>query len=279
MTERGKICLRKIYKNILGNNTDPWYNRGDNNEVENPMNNRSKQIPSGVKRLRQPVILFVLCAAAMVLARISGIAFSFFATDVMYQSSVLPEVLQSVRMILASVSLALGTGAAFWNLLNGKKAILPILTTIGIRIADSLFVILYDVINGAMGKRILVGIIYQSTQILYTVAMLLIGLLIAYLVMKNKNKKMFAMVIATAFIATVDLVYALWGYLSSLIEWEFVTTSSEVSTMLYEGGTLLLCAVFSAAAGVLILKRYKGREKPAKNPAKLLRSDKKQSKV
>ncbi|MBE6708601.1 MAG: hypothetical protein E7578_05085 [Ruminococcaceae bacterium] len=209
------------------------------------------------KRIRQATLPLVICAVFMLLSRLSGIAYSFFATDVLYSDSQLPYVLQSVRQILHSVSIAFGGGAALWNIMKGKKATFPVVITSVVLLADSIVAVVYDLLRNVLGGRIVLAIGYRFTLFAYELIILIVGLVIANMLIKNKKPVALAAIAATALCPMIDLVYVLWSCLESLIEMEFLPYTDEIYTMACETATVLLATVFSGAVGIIIAKKYR----------------------
>ncbi len=209
------------------------------------------------RKFHQSVLPLVLCAVCMLLSRVSGILYSFFATDVLYSSSQLSYILQSLRQILHSVSVAFGASAALFNIMNKRKATLPVAITSVIILFDSIAAIMYDLLRNVLRGRVVLAIGYRFTLFTYEFIMLIAGLYIASLILKHKKSVSLAAVFAVALVPVIDLVYVLWNCLESLIEMEFLPYTDEIYTMVYETSTVLIAAVLSGVIGILIVKKYR----------------------
>ena len=212
------------------------------------------------KKFSNAVLPLVLCAVFMVLSRLSGILYSFFATDVLYQNSQFCYILQSLRQILHAVSVAFGAGAAFRTVINKHKATFPIVITSVVLLADSIAAVVYDIIRNVLKGRLIFGIGYRFTMFAYELIILLAGLYIASLLIRYKKSVSLAAIVAVAHSPIIDLVYVVWDCFESLIEMDFLPYTDEIYTMACETATVLIATLAAGAVGILIVKKYRCRK-------------------
>ena len=197
----------------------------------------------------------VLCFAFAVVSRLTGIVYSFFATDVLYQGSFFLYSIDMLRLVLSAVSTAFAAIAAMFCVINRRKYGPVIWLYTAVITLDAAAAVLYDYFNGALEGRVLFGILYRIGLVLYAVLLLIIGIAIARYMLSQKKPPILAVVFAAALSSAIDLLALIWNSVGNLIEWEFLPSPSEVKTMLIELAAAALACAFSILVAVFFTKK------------------------
>ncbi len=197
---------------------------------------------------------FVLCVLFAILARATGIVYSLLATNVIYADSVIVQILPALRQVLSSVSFAVSAGAAVHMAVRRSSVKVPVTVYFAVLLADAVTVILYDGLSGELEGRFLYGILYRLGLIAYSMIILFIGIAIARAILKRGGSLAVSAATAGVLPVAVDLISVLWKSIASLIEWEFLPFASEVYTILFEVGTVLVMGVLSAIIAIKVAK-------------------------
>lgn len=204
------------------------------------------------KTLLLPLILCVLFA---ILARTSGFIYSFLATNVIYADSVIVQMLPALRQLMSAISFACAAGAAVQRIVCKASVKVPVIVYLAVLLADTVTVLLSDGLSGELEGRLVYGILYRLGLIAYSVVMLLIGTAIAKAMLKRDGALAVSAATAAVLPVAVDLISVLWRSITSLIEWEFMPFVSEVYTMIFEIGTVLIMGVLSALTAIAIARK------------------------
>ncbi len=207
-----------------------------------------------------PTMLMVLCLAFLVVARGAGIINSFFATDVMYENSILIYILPMLRHTFTAMSFAAAAVAAFMCIQHQRKFTAVVWLYAGMLLLDMIALILYDFFNGVLEGRLLFAIVYRLGLLLYSVILLLIGTGIASFIINKKKSPVLAAITSAALSAAIDLISVLWSCVDSLIEWEFLPLASEIRSMLWDTGTVILAFAMSVVVALIFVKPAKSKK-------------------
>ena len=118
-------------------------------------------------KIKFPALPFILCVMFAVLARITGVVYSFLATDVMYSGTIICELLPSVRQTLAYLSFAAVACSATGRVFSMSSVLVPAAVYAAVLLADGIFVILYDLLTGVLEGRLFLAILYRLEIIIY----------------------------------------------------------------------------------------------------------------
>lgn len=207
-----------------------------------------------------PVWAVILCVLLALLSRTAGVIYSSLATNVVYADTLICSLLPAIRQLLSDLSFALAAGAVMACFIAKVPQRAIFIAYTAIVLADGAAVIIIDVISGVFENdpaRLFMGIGYRLGLAAYFVFMLFIGTAIAKAMLNRGG----AVGISTATAATlpvaIDLISVMWTSIASLIEWEFMPMTSEIYTILYELGAVILSGVLSAAVAIVTVSRGK----------------------
>lgn len=210
-----------------------------------------------MEKQKLPLFPFVFCILLAVAARVSGIVYSYLATDVVYAAGILCRILPAVRQVLSALSYAFAAGAFMYAYYTEIKSKAPVITYGAVVLADALSVILFDVFSGVFADdpwRLFLGIIYRIGLAVYSVLLLIIGCAIGKAIHRRKGSLWPAAVIPAILPPVIKLIVVICKSIAFLIEWEFLPFASEIYTMIFEIGTVMLAGILSAIIAVLTVK-------------------------
>lgn len=211
-----------------------------------------------MEKKKIPLLSFIFCILFALSARVSGIAYSFLATNVVYADTIICRLLPAVRQVLSALSYACAAGAVMYAYFAGIKSKAPVITYGAVMLADALSVILFDVFSGIFADdpwRLFLGIIYRAGLVIYSVLILILGCAAGKAVHKHKGNTWVSVTVAAILPAVIDLVIVVWKSIAFLIEWEFMPFANEIHTMIFEIGTVILIGILSAIAAVITVRR------------------------
>jgi len=223
-----------------------------------------KLIPDTIPE-RSVKIPLIVCAVAAVIARLTGIISSYFATDIMYEGTLVTTVLPYFPMILQAVSFAAVAVALAVCIRDDKKTSPSILLYVAVLLADTVAVILYDSLSGYYAAEYPnVGVEFYTYIILYRLfvaSFSVLLLFVAWAIMRFMTKKGCShtpiTIVGAIVPVAVDLGAVLWQSISAMIEREFILLETEIISILIDCGMILICAAAAVATVILVNLSYK----------------------
>lgn len=205
-------------------------------------------------KIKFPALPLVLCAIFAVLARITGVAYSFLATDVMYSGSIICEILPSVRQTLSYLSFAAAACSASGRAFSMRSTLVPATVYAAVLFADGIFVILYDLLTGVLEGRLFLAILYRLEIIIYFFVLFLVGVGISRLALKRNKSIKRAVALSAALPPAISFVMVIWSCVDLLIEVDFLPYSDEVFSMSVSVITVLIAGALSVLTAVLTVR-------------------------
>ena len=156
---------------------------------------------------------FLLTLALTVLARICGIVYSYFATDILYSESAFLPYLPIIKSILscAAYGAAVGTVVA----LTGRRRSGAIGLYAIVLVADSAAAFVFDLLSGVLRGRVLFAVLYAVMKAAMPLLCILLGLLISRKLIRDGRIPRAAVVVSLVYpvLSLVELMRAVISYL------------------------------------------------------------------
>lgn len=212
------------------------------------------------------VLPVAVCIAAAVLARIVGILSSFFATDIIYEDSLINVILPYVPAVLQAVSFAAAATAAAHLMARNRKAIHVILLYSFTVLADAVAVVLYDGLSGYYAANFAnTGVEFYTYIILYRLGIALFSVILFFVacavmlyLITRKRSAVLAAAVGGVIPVAVDFIAVAVRSVSTAFEREFILLNSEIWAIVSDIGVILgtVAVAVGTSVGLSLLLRH-----------------------
>lgn len=209
---------------------------------------------------------FLLTLALTVLARICGIVYSYFATDILYAESAFLPYLPIIKSILscAAYGAAVGTAVA----LTGHSRSGAIGLYALVLVADSAAAFVFDLLSGVLRGRVLFAVLYAVLKAAMPLLCILLGLLISRRLIRDGRIPRAAVVVSLVY-PVLSLVELMRAAISYLIEVDFMPYSSEIVSIVTDLAGVAASFAVSAVISYFLCRSFirRGQNSPFESDA------------